>query len=369
MLEQQPRKLKRCTIKEEFVSLVGDAVSAAILNQMIFWQEIVNKSDQELQNEIEAYEKIGDQRKVAKLQGQLKNGWFWKSAREMSDEIMFSTRQTVDRKMRSLVDNKFMESRPNPDPRHSTNYYRVNLSYIQDKLGKLGFSLEGYALSVPIDPEPEIEPKTEPKTNDIDSKPSKTTTYGIAQNEQYHIEGVAQNEQGVAQNEQGLPKMSNISSITSLGFQSLALEEEEVYTGNDPVIHMLIKVSNTKLPTIRHEAFLQNLTRYNIPNDMALQIIECMANDNRDINTYHCAAIDRTFTEYAKRSTTADKIKVFPRWFTSTIFNKQFEVDQDFARQDEQRRAEERLQRDLQRWKVYGQQLEARRAAAATSES
>lgn len=32
MLGQQLRKLKRCVIKEELVSLTGDAVSAAILN-------------------------------------------------------------------------------------------------------------------------------------------------------------------------------------------------------------------------------------------------------------------------------------------------------------------------------------------------
>ncbi|WP_139293531.1 hypothetical protein [Mycobacterium tuberculosis] len=58
-MSEQPRKLRRCTIKEEYVSLTGDAVSAAILNQMIFWQEITNKSDQDVSRDITAYEKIG----------------------------------------------------------------------------------------------------------------------------------------------------------------------------------------------------------------------------------------------------------------------------------------------------------------------
>lgn len=341
MSEQQPRKLKRCVIKEEFVSLTGDAVSAAILNQMIFWQELVNKSDQEIQTEISAYEKIGDKRKIASLKKQMKNGWFWKAAKEMAEEVMFSTRQTVDRKMRALVDKGFMECRPNPDPRYVTNYYRVNLAYIQTELNKIGFSLEGYAL-------PEPQQKVEEMHED--------TTYSIAQNEQYYMYGVAQNEQRVAQNEQ-------VSNYLSLGFQSLSFEEEEVYTGRDPLIHMLIFVSKTKAPTIRHEAFLQNLTTCNIKNEMGIQIVEYMRTQKQDINNYTCDAIDRTFAEFVKRSKSNDKIKVFPRWFATTIVNKQFEVDQDDARADETRREEERFQRRLKRYKNSSNQM-----AAATSE-
>lgn len=348
MSAQQPRKLKRCVIKEEFVSLTGDAVSAAILNQMIFWQELVNKSDQEILSEINAYEKIGDKRKVANLKSQLKHGWFWKAAKEMAEEVMFSTRQTVDRKMRVLVDKGFMECRPNPDPRYVTNYYRVNLAYIQAELNKLGFSLEGYAL-----------PETQHKDHDSEQN----TTYGIAQNEQYHMQGVAQNEQGVAQNEQRVAQNEQVSNYLSLGFQSLSFEEEEVYTGRDPLIHMLINVSQTKSTTLRHETFLQNITKYNIKNEMAIQVIEYMTSQRQDINNYTCDAIDRTFSEFIKRSKTNDKIKVFPRWFATTIVNKQFEVDQDEARIDEEKREEERFQRKLERYKVLGQQM-----AAATSE-
>lgn len=356
----EPRKLLRCTIKEEFVALTGDAVSAAILNQMIFWQELVNKSDQEILAEIRAYEKIGDKRKIAELRKQYKNGWFWKAAKEMADEVMFSTRATVDRKMRALVEKRFIDSKPNPDRRYVTNFYHVNLAFIQSELAKLGFSLEGYAL-------PESLVDANPKQQD--------TTYGIDQNEQYHIQGVAQNEQGVAQNEQGVTQneqriaqneqVINYLSLglQSSGFQSLGFEEEEVYTGRDPLILVLLNVSKTKAPTIRHEAFLQNLTAYNIRSDMALKVVEYMASQQQDINSYTCDAIDRTFSEFVKRSQTGDKIKVFPRWFAATIVNKQFEVDQDEARADERRREEERLRKRLERYVIKAQEM-----AAATNE-
>lgn len=338
----EPRKLRRCVIKEEFVSLTGDAVSAAILNQMIFWAELVNDSDQEIMNTIKSYEKIGDKLKVANLKKQLKNGWFWKAAKEMAEEVMFSSRQTVDRKMRALVEKGFLECRPNPDPRYVTNYYRVNLAYIQTELNKLGFSLEGYAL---------------PKLLKKEEYPLESTTYGIDHKEQYHMQVVAQNEQGVAQNKQWVAQNEQVIRYLSLGLPSLGFEEEEVYTGNNPLIHMLIKLSGTTGTTLRHETFLQNLTQYKIQDKMAMQLVEYMATQKQDINHYSCEAIDRTFSEFVNRSKTSDKIKVFPRWFSSTIESKQFEVDQDQARQDEQRREAERFQRKLERYKILGAKM------------
>ncbi|MEK4114559.1 hypothetical protein MHH92_30425 [Paenibacillus sp. FSL M7-1414] len=353
MSEQQPRKLLRCTIKEEYVELTGDAVSAALLNQMIFWQEVINKSDSEKLAEIEVLERIGDHDKANKMRSQLRGGWFWKSAQELSDEIMFSTRPTVARKLKALVDNGIIESRKNDKKKFDhTNHYRVNLSFIQRELDKLGFSLEGYTLSRPSQNE------DLPIAQNEQSK--ETPKVPIAQNEQskvHYEQSAAYNEQSATHSEQ------SISRFTSLGLLSLEFEEEEVYTGRDPLIHMLINVSQTKAPTIRHEAFLQNLTMYNIKNEMGLQVVEYMKTQQQDINNYTCDAIDRTFAEFVKRSKTNDKVKVFPRWFATTIANKQFEVDQDDARADEARREEERFQRRLERYKNSSHQL-----AAATSE-
>ncbi|MEC0238227.1 hypothetical protein P4H71_28335, partial [Paenibacillus kribbensis] len=358
MFEQQPRKLKRCTIKEEYVELTGDAVSAAIMNQMIFWQEVINKSDSEKIAEIEVLEQIGDHNKANKLRTQLRDGWFWKSAQNLSDEIMFSTRATVDRKLKALVDNGLIESQKNPDPKKKfdhTNHYRINLAAIQRKLEALGFSLEGYTIQRPL-PNGNLPIAQNEQSEETPKLP-------IAQNEQSNApyeQSDAYFEQSGTQNEQ------SISRFTSLGLPSLVFEEEEGYTGNDPVIHMCIKMSKTKLPTIRHEAFLQNLTRYRIDDNMGLEILAALHKNNKDINDYSCAAIDLTFEEYVNRSRSANKIKNLPRWFVTTIFNKQFDVDQDFAREDEQKREDEKLQRDLERWKAMGEQIAARKAAAAT---
>jgi len=43
-------------------------------------------------------------------------------------------------------------------------------------------------------------------------------------------------------------------------------------------------------------------------------------------------------SKFVKRSKTNEKVKVFPRWFATTIVNKRFEVNQDDARTDEARR-------------------------------
>ncbi|ALP38363.1 hypothetical protein ASL14_21465 [Paenibacillus sp. IHB B 3084] len=55
----------------------------------------------------------------------------------------------------------------------------------------------------------------------------------------------------------------------------------EGYAGNDPVIHMCIKISKEKLPTILHGAFLQNLTLYRIDDNMALEILAAMKKHNK----------------------------------------------------------------------------------------
>ncbi|USK72644.1 hypothetical protein [Peribacillus asahii] len=47
------QKLKRVVLKEEMVAVTGNAVSGLILNQMVYWTEILNASDQEILKDIE----------------------------------------------------------------------------------------------------------------------------------------------------------------------------------------------------------------------------------------------------------------------------------------------------------------------------
>src|SRR5690554_5211278 len=101
-------------IKEELLALTGDVVSAAMLNHLLFWQGTVNKQDEERLKQIEIFENNGDLEKAEQIKKQLRYGWFWKSAKELSEEILFSTRQTVERKMKELIKENLVEKKENP---------------------------------------------------------------------------------------------------------------------------------------------------------------------------------------------------------------------------------------------------------------
>lgn len=184
------RKLKRVVIKEELVELTGDSVKSLILSQFLYWTDIMNKLDEKKEREAEAFEKIGETYEAKKLRKEIRNGWFFKSASELDEEIMISKRSTIDRKLKELVELPFIETKT-PDEMAKTNrekanraiWYRINLRMLHNELKKLGYPLEGYSL-----------PKDE-----------ETLPDGIAQNEQSGEtlpNGIAQNEQSTAQIEQ-----------------------------------------------------------------------------------------------------------------------------------------------------------------------
>lgn len=138
---------KRAVIKEELVILTGDVVSALILNQFLYWTKVVIGMDKKLLKKIEAYKNRGKFDEAAALEKKLRSGWIWKSAAEMTEEIMgICSRQTVDRKIRSLVKAGYLAVRKNPHCRWDrTNQYRVNLEFVNEELKKLGYSLEGFS--------------------------------------------------------------------------------------------------------------------------------------------------------------------------------------------------------------------------------
>lgn len=173
------KMLKRVVIKEELVALTGDAISALILNQCLYWHEIVMKADEEVLREIQANRKIGNDTRVQKLELNLRLGWFWKSAKEMHEEIMISTRQTVDRKLTQLVEAGYLSIRKNPNNSWDrTNQYKVNIDFLQQELHKIGYSLDGYALPS----EEAQEPAPLPIAHNEQSE--KTAPLCIAHNEQ-----------------------------------------------------------------------------------------------------------------------------------------------------------------------------------------
>lgn len=191
------RKLKRVVIKEELVELTGDSVKSLILSQFLYWTDIMNNLDEKKKRDIEAFEKIGETYEANKLRKELRNGWFFKSAAELDDEIMISKRSTIDRKLKELIELPFIETRT-PDEMAKTNrekanrstWYRIDLKILHKELKKIGYPLEGYSL-----------PEDEESLSDSiaqNEQSEKTLINSIAHFEQ----STAQNEQSTAQNEQ-----------------------------------------------------------------------------------------------------------------------------------------------------------------------
>ncbi len=155
------RKLKRAIIKEELVSLTGDFKQAVVLNQFIYWSERVKDSKRFMEEEIERSRKFADGsvENAEDISESLTNGWIWKTAEEMVDEVMLTvSKTTMQRIIDSLVDKDWLNRRRNPKYHWDKTYqYRVNLNKIQTDLFTLGFSLEGYSLQEESNKQPKVQ--------------------------------------------------------------------------------------------------------------------------------------------------------------------------------------------------------------------
>ncbi|MBO8129521.1 MAG: hypothetical protein H0Z39_10060 [Peptococcaceae bacterium] len=140
-----PQKLKRVVIKEEFIALTGDFVKAVLLNQFIYWSERVQDFDKFISEEKARAEKGG-----ISLDFEPTNGWFYKSAEELSQETMIGlSPATVRRRVSELVENGWLHERFNPERKWDrTKQYRVDLNKIHTDLLKLGYVLQGYKVDV-----------------------------------------------------------------------------------------------------------------------------------------------------------------------------------------------------------------------------
>ncbi|MEE6209007.1 hypothetical protein U3A55_02395 [Salarchaeum sp. III] len=201
------RELKRIVIKEELVELCeGNFNEAIVLGQMIFWQGIVDKSDQELMKQIESNKKL--ELPTDKIEKKLRDGWFWKTAQELSEEVMnFKSRKVISNTLNSLVEKNFMFVKENMRGKwDNTHSYKVNLSYIQEKLQNIGYALDGYSLQTP-------------------TSPSGQNDHSSGQNDQ----PIGQNDHSSGQNDQTVTvsnSVSNNSSLTSVNNKESIVTEE-----------------------------------------------------------------------------------------------------------------------------------------------
>lgn len=141
------RKLKRVTIKEEFVALTGDPIKAIILNQFIYWSERVGDFDSFIAEEKTRAEQSGLAVKIDLL-----NGWIYKTAEELSEETMVKmSPSTILRHIKQLVERGWLDERNNPNHKWDrTKQYRVNLLKIHEDLIKIGYVLQDYKVDVPF---------------------------------------------------------------------------------------------------------------------------------------------------------------------------------------------------------------------------
>lgn len=137
-----PRKLKRAVIKEELVELTGSHVLALILQQFIYWSELVKDFDRFILEEKQRAELNGIETGIEPT-----SGWIYKTAEELSEETMLGLASTTMRyHLKKLVNMGFISERNNPKYRWDrTKQYRVNIVKIQHELWKLGFPLDKYS--------------------------------------------------------------------------------------------------------------------------------------------------------------------------------------------------------------------------------
>lgn len=295
------RKLKRAVIKEELVELTGDFKEAIVLNQLIYWSERVKDSDQFLVEEIERKRKYADGSVESKedIEENLKNGWIYKTADEMVDEVMLTvSSRTIDRIFVSLVEKEYISRRRNPKYKWDKTWqYRVNLNKIQIELNKLNYTLEGYSL-INFNGDDDNEGSNEESENDgnnLGETPEKPDNDGVVepkrqndvssrQNDVSSRQGDVSSRQGDESSRQGVgaipeitteitPKTTTeITSYSSSSYEEGNTEEEEEINNNVIPVKSFKKNNSSKKEqssTTKQNRFLQITTANKVMTDIA----------------------------------------------------------------------------------------------------
>ncbi len=165
MTNQRP--LKRIVIKEELVALTGNYIDAILLNQFLYWSQHVNDFDVFLTEEATRMEDMGQTANV-----DLRNGWIYKKAEELSEETMLRlSKSNMMNHITKLIEAGWIEQRRNPKNKMDKTFqYRLNLIQIQRDLLSIGYNLDGYPLPWTV---PSI-PPTEPRNSTSELRSSKT---------------------------------------------------------------------------------------------------------------------------------------------------------------------------------------------------
>ena len=140
-------KIKKVVLREDLLAITGDFRKAIILKQFIYWSERVSDADKFIEKENEIARKNGEEEK------ELFYGWIYKTAEELSNEIMLGLSVSqVRRYINELVNMGFISKRNNPKYKWDrTLQYRVSLVNIAKALKEKGYQLSDYKINLPDD--------------------------------------------------------------------------------------------------------------------------------------------------------------------------------------------------------------------------
>jgi hypothetical protein len=139
---EKARPLRRVVIKEEYVALTGDHVSAVLLSQIEYWTMRTHDFDRFL-----AEEKARGKTEGREVAVPFLHGWIYKTAEDLSAETMIGlSANTIRARLKRLVEMGWIGERNNL--LHSwdrTKQYRFNAGAVAAGLERLGYHLEGWA--------------------------------------------------------------------------------------------------------------------------------------------------------------------------------------------------------------------------------
>jgi hypothetical protein len=131
-------------IKEEYVTLTGDHVSAILLSQIEYWTMRTHDFDRFL-----AEEKGRSSNEGNEINFSFMHGWIYKTAEDLSAETMMGlSANTIRTRLKKLVERGWIGERNNPAYRWDhTKQYRFNAAKVAMDLNTHGYPLEGWAIT------------------------------------------------------------------------------------------------------------------------------------------------------------------------------------------------------------------------------
>lgn len=131
-------------LREGMIKLAGGFTQAALLSSLMGWTQHWLTQDNEVYKQIQKAATLGDLKKVKRLKAQIRQGWFWKSYREMSEELLKEVSpKTCERYVEKFEEKGLISSRdPEEKATYRAKWYKANIDAIRAALNEMGYQLD-----------------------------------------------------------------------------------------------------------------------------------------------------------------------------------------------------------------------------------